>query len=116
MTFASIDLITMIGAAAAFCSMASFVPQAWRIIASRDTHGLSASMYLLTVSAFGLWLCYGILRADWALMIPNFICLAVAAFILLMIVLPQRKLEKVADKIEEAVTTEKQTTYGKSRS
>jgi MtN3 and saliva related transmembrane protein len=103
MTFASFDWITVVGAAAAFCSMASFIPQAWKIISSRDTDGLSAPMYVLTISAFGLWLCYGILRNDWALMIPNVICLAVAAFILFMIILPQRKMEKVAEKIEGVV-------------
>ena len=51
--------ITIIGWLAAFASTASFAPQAWRIIRTRDVQGISLAMYALTVSAFALWLAYG---------------------------------------------------------
>jgi MtN3 and saliva related transmembrane protein len=92
----AVDLGTAIGAAAALCSTASFAPQAWKIIRTRDTTAISGKTYLLTVSAFALWLGYGVLRGGWALIAPNAVCLALSAFILAMKLLPRRKKEAVA--------------------
>lgn len=50
------NLVTILGYLAAAASMASFAPQAWKIIRSRRTKDISVGMYLLTVSAFALWL------------------------------------------------------------
>ena len=94
------DLATFIGAAAALTSTLSFAPQAWRIIATRETGAISFSAYSLTVVAFSLWTTYGVLKMDWPLIVPNAICLVMAAFILMMKALPQRKMEKVADAVD----------------
>lgn len=91
------ELATLVGALAATASVASFAPQAVKIIRTRETEGLSAAMYALTASAFALWLTFGILRSEWSLIIPNALCLALAAFILMMIMLPPRKRDAVAD-------------------
>jgi MtN3 and saliva related transmembrane protein len=94
------DVTAYIGAAAALCSTASFAPQAWRIIKTRDTSSISAKTYVLTVAAFLLWMSYGWLRQDWALILPNAICFLLAGFILAMTLLPQRKKEAVADSLD----------------
>ena len=94
------SLSTLIGALAALCSTVSFVPQAWKIIRTRDTSGLSARMYAVTVTGFSLWLAYGIMLGEWPLIVTNAVCLALSAFILAMRVLPQRKKEAVADLID----------------
>ncbi len=94
------ELTDYIGAAAAISSTASFAPQAWKIIKTRDTTSISGKMYILTVAAFALWMSYGALRGDWALILPNAICLVLAAFILTMKHLPQRKKEVVADALD----------------
>ena len=94
------SLVTLIGSVAALCSMVSFVPQAWQIIRTRDTSGLSARMYAVTVTGFSLWLAYGILMGAWPLIVTNAVCLALAAFILMMRILPQRKKEAVADLLD----------------
>jgi MtN3 and saliva related transmembrane protein len=94
------SLVTLIGSVAALCSMVSFVPQAWKIIRTRDTSGLSARMYAVTVTGFSLWLAYGILMGAWPLIVTNAVCLALAAFILMMRILPQRKKEAVADLLD----------------
>jgi MtN3 and saliva related transmembrane protein len=92
-----VDITPVIGTLAALASSASFVPQAWKIIKERHTGDISAAMYVLTVSSFGLWLAYGVLRGDVPLIVPNALCLLMSAFILLMSVLPQRKKDAVAD-------------------
>lgn len=89
-----------IGSAAAACSTASFAPQAWKIIRTRDTSAISAKTYVLTVAAFLLWTSYGWLRRDWALILPNAICLVLAAFILTMKHLPQHRKDAVADTLD----------------
>lgn len=87
----------VVGYAASAASTASFAPQAWKVIRSRDVKGLSTGMYALTVSAFALWLAYGILLRQFPIIISNGICLALSSFILTMIVLPRKKRDAVAD-------------------
>lgn len=94
------QLIQSIGILAAVASTASFAPQAWKIISTRDVDGLSAKMYALTVVGFLLWLSYGIGKGDWTLIGPNAICLALSVFILAMIMMPQKKRDAVADVIQ----------------
>jgi MtN3 and saliva related transmembrane protein len=96
----AMELATLTGAAAALCSTASFAPQAWKIIRTRDTAAISGKMYLLTVAAFALWLGYGLLRRDLALILPNAVCLGLSAFILVMKYLPQRQKEAVASALD----------------
>ena len=91
--------VTILGYLAAAASMASFAPQAWKIIRSRETKGISAGMYLLTVSAFALWLAYGVVQRQWPLVVSNSVCFALSAFILAMTLLPQAKKDKVADAV-----------------
>ena len=77
--------------------MVSFVPQAWVVIRSRNTDGISLKMYLITVAGFIFWLAYGVLLKQWAIIVQNLICLALSSFILFMKLLPQSKKEVVAD-------------------
>jgi MtN3 and saliva related transmembrane protein len=95
------NLIAFIGTCAAICSVASFAPQAWKIIKTRDTSSLSAPMYLLTVVGFLLWTTYGIGNAQWTIIVPNFVCCVLSAFIFTMILLPKRARNAVADKLEK---------------
>ena len=94
------DAVTVVGALAAICSTASFVPQAWRVIRTRETDAISLRMYLLTVAGFALWLAFGIFRREWPLIVPNAICLALASFILVMKVLPPAKRAAVASSLD----------------
>jgi MtN3 and saliva related transmembrane protein len=48
-------LTTGLGYFAALLSTASFAPQAWKIIRSRQTRDISLGMYVLTVFGFAAW-------------------------------------------------------------
>ena len=76
--------VSIIGYIAAVVSTASFAPQAWKIIKTRKTDGLSTGMYTMTVAGFALWLGYGIATNQWGLISSNAICLVLSAFILIM--------------------------------
>ena len=103
------NMIAILGYLAALASMASFVPQAWKIIRSRQTKGISSGMYLLTVTAFGLWLVYGVLLKQWPLVVSNAVCFGLSGFILAMTLLPKSGKEKIA------TTLTGQTGAGKNR-
>ena len=91
--------IQFVGIMAAIASTVSFLPQAWKIISTRDVKGLSRRMYSLTVIGFALWLTYGIGKGDWALIVPNAICLTLTLFILAMISLPRAKRDALASSV-----------------
>ncbi|KPF67625.1 hypothetical protein IP69_13090 [Bosea sp. AAP35] len=91
------DVIPLIGYLAAACSVTSFVPQAYKIIRTRDTTALSPPMYALTTTGFLLWTVYGIGQGQWPLILTNAICFVLAAFILVMTLLPATKKDAVAD-------------------
>ncbi|WID98628.1 SemiSWEET transporter [Bosea vestrisii] len=94
--------IAWAGGAAAVCSMVSFVPQAWRILKTRDTSSISPVMYSLTTIGFGLWTAYGIGLGEWPLIVTNSVCFVLAAFILVMTLLPQRTKDRVAEAVGDA--------------
>jgi MtN3 and saliva related transmembrane protein len=91
------DWIAVLGFAAALCSTVSFVPQAYRIVKTRDTSSISTRMYLITCLGFVLWLGYGVALGQWPLIVTNSICLALASFILFMKVSPRQTVDKVAE-------------------
>ncbi len=94
------DWTTVVGTIGACASVASFTPQAWKIIRERSTKGLSLAMFALTCLSFASWTTFGVLQGQWTLIIPNAICLAFALFIFAMIAMPQPKTEKVAEKLD----------------
>jgi MtN3 and saliva related transmembrane protein len=94
------DWVTIIGIFAATASVTSFAPQAWRIIRTRETEGLSVGMYALTVFGFACWSAFGMMKGEWTIIVPNILCLALSAFVLTMLLLPAPARDKVADAID----------------
>lgn len=95
-------IATVVGALATIASTASFAPQAWKIIKSRETHAISAAMYVVTVVGFALWAGYGILLLQWPLIVTNSLCLVLSGFILTMKLLPRRQKQRVAEALDPA--------------
>ena len=77
-------VVIAIGVAAASCSMASFVPQAVKIIREHDASAISTRMYAVTVVGFALWSAYGVLLQSWPLAGSNLVCLTLASLILVL--------------------------------
>ncbi|MEZ2409174.1 MtN3 and saliva related transmembrane protein [Bosea sp. OAE752] len=92
--------IAVAGTFAAVCSTISFVPQAWRIVRTRDTQAISPVTYSFTVTGFALWTVYGLGLGEWPLIVTNSICFVLSAFILVMTLLPRGKKDAVADRID----------------
>ena len=94
------EITTLVGAAAAIASTVSFAPQALKVIRTRDVSAISAVTYSISVTAFALWLSYGVLRRDWPLIATNTVTLTLASFILIMKLLPRDKREQIAEKLD----------------
>ena len=90
----------LFGWLATAASTVSFVPQAWKIIKTRETKDISRGMYMVTVVGFACWTTYGALLGEAPILVTNSICLALSAFILAMKLLPQREKEAVADALD----------------
>ena len=72
----------ILGFLAAVCTTASFVPQVWHILKTRDTRALSLMMYLLFTVGVVLWLVYGIMIGSTPVVAANSITLVLALVIL----------------------------------
>ncbi len=72
----------ILGFMAAVCTTASFVPQVWHILKTRDTRAISLMMYLLFTVGVVLWLVYGIMIGSTPVIVANSITLALALAIL----------------------------------
>jgi MtN3 and saliva related transmembrane protein len=97
----ALDTSTLIiGALSAITSTGRFAPQAWKIIKTRETNNISTGMCGLTVAGFALWLAYGAMLGQWPLIATNSICRVLAAFILVMKILPTAGKRAVADTLD----------------
>ncbi len=72
----------MIGTIAAILTTGSFLPQAIKIIKTKDTSGISLIMYLMSVTGIFLWAVHGYFIQDMALMVANTFTFILAAIIL----------------------------------
>ena len=74
----------LIGAAAACCTTFSFVPQALRIVRTRDTKAISLPMYLVFGLGIALWLVYGLLMGSWPIIGSNVVTLMLVGMIVVL--------------------------------
>jgi MtN3 and saliva related transmembrane protein len=78
------DLSDIIGSIAAVLTTASFLPQASRVLRTRDTRAISLTMYAMFTAGISLWGVYGLMTSQWSIILANGITLVLAALILAM--------------------------------
>jgi MtN3 and saliva related transmembrane protein len=88
-------LIDLVGSLAALLTTSAFFPQAIKTIRTRDTSGLSITMYGMLLSGVTLWLAYGIFLGSWPLILANAIVLLPQSLVF-GILLRQRAVKAVA--------------------
>jgi MtN3 and saliva related transmembrane protein len=77
-----VTLEGMIGAAAAILTTLSFIPQAIKVVRTRETEAISLAMYALFTTGVMLWGIYGLMTWQWSIIIANGITVILAATIL----------------------------------
>lgn len=75
-------MITTVGFTAAAFTTLSFLPQAIKVIKTKNTSGISFSMYLMFTIGVFLWLVYGIATKQASVTIANAITFIFALVIL----------------------------------
>lgn len=73
---------TYLGYIAAILTTGSFLPQALRVIRTRDTQSISLTMYIVLVIGIFLWLVYGIILEQWPIILANAVTGILASVIL----------------------------------
>ncbi|MBC6403970.1 MAG: SemiSWEET transporter [Hyphomonadaceae bacterium] len=76
--------VELTGYIAASLTTLSFVPQAWLVISTRRTGGISLLMYSLFTSGIALWFIYGLAVESMPMIIANAVTLALAGAILVI--------------------------------
>jgi len=74
--------VETLGFAAACCTTGSFIPQAWLVIRTRRTAGISLLMYSFFTVGVALWLFYGLMMGSMPIIVSNVITLILASTIL----------------------------------
>lgn len=84
-------ITTSIGLIAAVCTTIAFIPQAIKIIRTRDSSSISVSMYLIFSFGVGMWLVYGVLTWNIPIIFANTVTFALCCFILFIVVFRSKK-------------------------
>lgn len=76
------NLISIIGISAACITTASFVPQVYAILKSKNTSGISLTMYSTFTFGVLLWVIYGFIIEDMPVFLANLITLILTLSVL----------------------------------
>lgn len=76
------NLLTLIGFAAGFCTTIAFLPQAIKTWKTKSAKDISLGMYTVFCTGVLLWLTYGFLINDLPIIITNLVTIILAASIL----------------------------------
>ena len=79
-----------LGYLAATLTTASFVPQAWLTLRTRDVSGISLAMYAVFTLGVALWLAYGLVLGEWPIVVANALTFTLAATILVLKIVVER--------------------------
>lgn len=80
----TIDPVETLGLLAAFLTTASFIPQAFKTLKTKDTSGISFWMYAMFTSGIFCWMVYGFMIASMPLILANSITFLLSGSVLIM--------------------------------
>ena len=79
-----LNFYEIIGLLAACITTASFLPQVFKTYKTKDTSGLSLTMYIVFFIGIVLWLIYGIHLNSLPMILANFITAILSLFLIIM--------------------------------
>jgi MtN3 and saliva related transmembrane protein len=77
-------LAEIIGGVAAALTTASFLPQAIKVLRTRETEAISLAMYTMFTMGVALWGIYGLMTMQWSIILANAVTVVLASIILTM--------------------------------
>jgi MtN3 and saliva related transmembrane protein len=85
------DLIEGLGLVAGFIGAFAFAPQAFKILQTRDTTGVSTLTYVMVLIGAVLWAAYGLFRSAPSIILWNIVAAGLAILVLAAKLTPSRK-------------------------
>ena len=82
----AMQIMELVGYAAATLTTVSFVPQAVQTFRTRNTEGISLPMYGMLVAGVALWVVYGLAIGSMPMVLANAITLTLASTIFVLAV------------------------------
>lgn len=76
------EFSTVIGSLAATMTTVAFLPQAIKVVQTRETKSISLWMYVIFSVGVALWLVYGLFKSDLPIILANSVTLIFALVIL----------------------------------
>lgn len=76
-------MLSWIGALAALLTSLSYVPQVGKPWPRGSTRDLSLKMLVALTIGLLLWVCYGLVKGDWIIVLANGVCTTLALTVLL---------------------------------
>lgn len=89
------DYIQILGLLAALLTTISNIPQAYKIIKTKETKGVSVWSNLVLFAGLVIWTVYGLMRNDWPVIIANTISAMITAAVVLLKLISKEKLEDI---------------------
>jgi MtN3 and saliva related transmembrane protein len=77
-------IITLLGLIAGSLTTMAFVPQVLKIRRTRSAADISTGMFVAFCTGVALWLIYGVLKRDIAIVATNFVTLVLALTVLIL--------------------------------
>ncbi|TAL70917.1 MAG: hypothetical protein EPN82_01040 [Bacteroidetes bacterium] len=77
------DLNTIIGFLAAFCTTFAFIPQLIKVWKNKHAKDISLRMYIIFIIGIALWLVYGIIINNLPIIAANTVTIILAGIILI---------------------------------
>ena len=77
------NLLPLVGAIAALLTSLSYLPQVGKAWPRRSTEDLSLTMLSVLTSGLVLWICYGLLKGDWIIVLANTVGASLSGIVLL---------------------------------
>ncbi|HEX8634266.1 MAG TPA: SemiSWEET transporter [Pyrinomonadaceae bacterium] len=78
------DMTVGLGLLAGGLTTASFVPQVAKIWKTKSAEDVSLTMFVAFCLGVALWLAYGVIKKDWAILVTNGVTLLLGLAILVM--------------------------------
>jgi MtN3 and saliva related transmembrane protein len=75
---------TIVSGIAAILTTAAFIPQAYKIIHSRETAGVSLWMHVMFAIGVAFWFALGIMLWNWPMIIANVVTFALTVVIIVV--------------------------------
>lgn len=85
------DALSVLGLVAGGFSTFALAPQAIKIWRTKEVDQLSVGMLVLMLVGSNLWLVYGSLRSDLAIIVANAIAIVIQSYMLVMCIVHQKK-------------------------